>query len=156
MKKFILGLLVFFFIFSCKKKNIDNYLELGLENYRMSRNINQNFIDNYGIDKVAFYRIDNNSLKVVLKMSNESNKQKIDSLSLGAYVYVDNKYIGVNDSKLDWNTKPVLRYSNNHKYIIDTITIPNKTIDSLVFYLYDRDSYKRIIGTRIYLKNIKI
>lgn|SRR5690554_6782158 len=156
MKIYILGTLFLFFFFSCQTKDVDGYLKEGLDNYDKSRDVNQDFIDGYGINKIAFDRIDNNSLKVVLKLSDGSNKETIDSLSLGAYVFMDNKYIGVNDGKLDWNTKPELNRINNYKYIIDTIAIPNRTMDSLVFYLFDRDGYRRIIGTRIYLKNIKI
>lgn len=159
MKFFINILLFSIFIstvtVSCTSTTKDFYLDNGLEKYRKSRNVNQEFVKGYGINKIAFFEIDQDNITVVLKLNDQTDQQMLDNYSLGAYVFKDNKYTGVLDGKLDWNTKPELTVIHQYKYIIDTIAIPRE-MDSLVFYLYERDKYRKIIGDRIVLKNISI
>ena len=114
MKIYILVFSIFFL--SCQTNDVEGYLGNGLENYSKVRYLNENFINGYGIDKIAFHRIDSSTLKVVLKLNDHNKKETIDSLSLGAYVFMKNEYIAVINGKLDWNTKPQLININNYNY----------------------------------------
>src|SRR5690606_32905730 len=100
--------------------------------------------------------LDSGKVQLVVKLDDEIKEEKINEYSIGAYAYIDNKYISHNKDELDWNTKPKLHNYGNNKYFIDTIKFKSKRMDSLVFYLFDRDRYRKMIGHRVILKNIGI
>ncbi len=128
------------------------YLINGLENYNKVRDINESLIENYEINKIAFFQNKTENIEIVLKLNDQTTQDIINSYSLGAYIYMDNKYLYSQD--INWNTKPTIQVLNNHKYIINTLNISQRRMDSLVFYLFDRDKYRKILGNRVVIKNI--
>lgn len=152
MRAFFLIVFVCSF-FSCQKKGVDLWLEDGLEGYRKIRKVDKSFVPGYGIDKIGFFRIEDNEVQLAVKLKDDADIETINNFSLGIYAYIDNKYISHKEGELNWEVHPKIHEINNFNYILDTITV-SATMDSLVFYLFDRDRYKGILGDRIIIKNL--
>ncbi len=104
------------------------------------------------MNKIGFFQTHEDSLGIVLKLNDQIDSSLVENYSLGMYLYQDEKYLY--NEEISWNPHPKIQTFNSHKYFIETIAIPHTQIDTLVFYLYDRDKYRAIIGNRIVLKNI--
>ena len=152
---------VFFLLMSCllfigcQKKSNEHYLFGGLEGYSKFRYINEEFIKDYGVQKIAFFQ-EADQLQYVLKLGDNVSEEKIKQYSLGLQVYANKKYMPKEKSYLIWDIKPELQEMGENKYIIQGFQEPIKEIDSLVFFLYDRTKYQGVIGSTISIKNIKL
>lgn len=139
-------------ILSCQNQFGVENLNNGLSDYRHIRNINQSFVNNFELSKTAFFQTHEDSLGIVLKLNDQIDSSLVENYSLGMYLYQDEQHLF--NEEVAWNPHPKIQTFNNHKYFIETIAIPHTQIDTLVFYLYDRDKYRTIIGNRVVLKNI--
>ena len=150
---FILILAVVFF--GCKDQNtIKKHLETGLIEYKRVRTINKNFNKGYEINKIGFFKLDSTSYQFVLLLNDQITRAKVANYSLGLHAYVDPKYLINNKDFLVWDIKPELVEAGKFKYIIKEVHTPIKRIDSMFFFLYDRDTYRGIIGNRVRVRNV--
>lgn len=131
------------------------YLYHGLEGYDKFRQVNQEFIKGYGVEKIAFFH-EADQLQYVLMLSDIVSPKMVEQYSLGLHVYLDKNNKSEDQSFLVWDTKPRLQNIGDNKYIINGFKKPVKKMDSLVFFLYDRERYKGVTGNRIVIKNIEL
>ena len=152
-KFFILTICISFF--ACQKKSNEYYLYHGLEGYTKFRYINEEFIEGYGVQKIAFFQ-EADQLQYVMMLTNNVTREMVANYSLGLQVYPGEKYRTDDKKFLLWDTKPRLLETGENKYIINGFMTPISEIDSLVFFLYDRNEYKGVDGRVISIKNIKL
>lgn len=155
MKKIILAFVVCFSFFACKQESNEYYLYHGLEGYNKFRYVNEDFIEGYGVQKIAFFQ-EADQRQYVLLLDDSVSDETVSNYSLGLHVYVDKKKLPENKSFLVWDIKPEIQKMGGNKYIIGGFKDSIKKMDSLVFFLYGRDKYQGIEGNRIVLKNIKL
>ena len=156
MKLNVLFTLILICSFSCERRNREYFLLNGLEGYRKARTINQFMVEGYEINKVGFVKTEKGKLELIVKLNDEIEQETINKYSLGLYAYANNKYLSYKQNELHWNVHPKFYNIGSSKYLIDTINLAPTKMDSLVFYLFDRDKYRKIIGNRVVLKNIAI
>lgn len=156
MKNIFLLLVSSFFLFGCEERSNEYYLYHGLEDYDKFRYIDEAFIDEYGIHKIAFFR-EADELQYVLMLKDNVTPETVKNYSLGLQVYADKKlYKPENDRFLLWDTKPVLRVIGGHKYIINSFNQRITKIDSIRFFIYGREVYNGVVGKAISIKNIML
>lgn len=136
----------------CQKKSNEYYLYHGLEEYDKIRFIDEEFVTGYGIQKIAFFQ-EAEQLQYVLILKSDVTPETVKQYSLGLHVYIDEKN-SIDQNFLVWDTKPALQNIGGNKYIINSFKRPVKKMDSMVFFLYDKERYKGVIGNRIVIKNI--
>ncbi len=159
MKTKFLLLGIAFTIFSCGK-SIEDHLAEGLTSIEHTRLIEHTFKDNYTIDKMVFLKEEGQTYSLILKLSEDSSKDVIEAYSLGIHVYANNgddQVLIEKKRKKDfgWDFKPVLETKNNHKYLVHQIETSIKRIDSMRFFLYDREKYKKkTYGKVLWVKNL--
>ena len=127
----------------------------GLVGYKKSRFIDKEFLKDYGIKKIAFFE-NSDTLSLVLLLDKNSEIETVTKYSLGLYVFPTNKSLLKNKDYLIWDSQPSLEQFGSFKYIIKNFPQPIKRIDSLIFFLYDREVYNGVIGNTIRIKNISI
>lgn len=142
-----------FMLFSCQQHSKQNYLEKGLEGYLKKRKVYQQFISSYAVEEIAFFETPENP-EFVLKLDKNITKETVESYTLGVHVYA--KQDSSQAPFFVWDTKPSLIEAQQNKYIISEFKTPLKMIDSVIFFLYDRKGYTKVIGNRIKLNNLKI
>lgn len=135
---------------------MEDSLQNGLTSYKKIRNVNQSFLDGYEVKKIAFFKTDNGNHKYVLQLNNDIPKSTVENYSLGFYAFVEKEHLSMNRKYLIWDTKPELMEIEGHKYIINEFRKPIKKMDSLIFFLYDRERYSGIIGDRIIIRNLAL
>ncbi len=142
-------------LFGCQKESNEYYLYRGLEGYDKFRYINEEFVKSYGVQKIAFFQ-EAGQLQYVLKLADNVTLKTVENYSLGVRVYADQKYLSEDQKFLMWDTKPRIQEIGGYKYIINGFKKPIKEIDSLSFFLYDRERYQRVLGNVISIKKIKL
>lgn len=143
------------FLFACQKKSNEYYLFRGLEGYTKFRDINEEFVKDYGVKKIAFFQ-EADQLQYVLLLTDNVTPETVENYSLGLQVYTDKKYLANDQNYMLWDTKPDIQVIGGHKYIINGFKEPIKVFDSLVFFLYDRKQYIQVEGQVISIKNIEL
>src|SRR5690554_6765782 len=113
---------VSFSTFGCQEPFGIESLENGLSNYSLVRNVDQSFVPDLEITKVAFFHSDNDSLGIVLKLNNLNELSVVENYSLGMYLYQDGRYFY--NEEVQWNTHPKIQKFNDHKYFIENIAVP--------------------------------
>ncbi|WP_443634537.1 hypothetical protein ABXT64_05365 [Candidatus Marifrigoribacter sp. Uisw_064] len=156
MKRILSSLSILILLNSCINKSYDEALNSGLEKYPRIRNLNLSLVEGYTVEKLAFFKTKEHEYKFVLKLSDATTDTLVERYSLGLFGFVDKKYLKENKNHLSWNSKPVIESFGKYKYIIKDIVIPTKEMDSIIYFLYDRDKYRKVIGHRIVLKNIQL
>lgn len=155
MKKIFIILVVCFSVFACKQENNEYYLYHGLEGYNKFRYVNEGFIEGYGVQKIAFFQ-EADQLQYALLLDDNVKDETVSYYSLGLHVFLDKEKLPENKSFLVWDIKPEIQKMGTNKYIIGGFKDSIKKMDSLVFFLYDRERYQGVEGNRIVLKNIKL
>ncbi|PKP25090.1 MAG: hypothetical protein CVU03_09685 [Bacteroidetes bacterium HGW-Bacteroidetes-2] len=149
-----ISLLIVFILISCEKRNKEEILRDGLYEYSLKRGVGQGFIDNFIIEEIAFIE-QPNQFDLVLKVNKNINKKILDTYTLGIHVY--SKKINLSQRSFDvWDIKPKIENYNGNNFIIREFRQPVKEFDSIIFFLYDNDLYRGIIGNRIVIRNIKL
>ena len=143
--------------FGCKNETYQQSLENGLENYSVIRNINDQLVEGYPIQKLAFFKKDSTNYNFVYLLGNSLVKDTIEFYSLGMVVFPTQEYMPKDKNYLIWSLQPTIETINSHKYIITDIETNIKRMDSLNIFLFNRDGYKGVLGEKmIRLKNIKL
>lgn len=141
----------------CSNETYQESLENGLENYYKIRNIDDQLIAGYPIQKLAFFKKDSTHYDFVYLLGNEAIKDSIEAYSLGMVVYPTKEYKPKDKNHIIWSFQPILETINNHKYIRTAIETKIKRMDSFHVFIFNREGYKGVLGDKmIYLKNIKL
>lgn len=148
---FILALVI---SFSCENRDKIAILSSGLDGYLLKRGVDEHFIENYNVEEIAFFKKDGN-YELALKLNEDISQEFADNFSLGIHVY-SNNINALNNKFGVWDVKPKIEKYKNHKYIIREFKEHINSIDSIIFFLYDIDKYRGIIGNRVIIRNIKI
>lgn len=155
--KHIFFILVLIIFFSCEERVKSDYLKSGLEGYLKKRIIKEDFVDGFTLEEVAFFKKADDNYEMVLRLNNNLLENSIKKYSFGIHAYESDK---VNNNKGEafkvWDIKPKIEIYEGHKYLIKDLKRPKQKIDSIVFFLYDREKYNGVIGNRIIVRNIKI
>lgn len=148
--KFFLFALSLFILTNCANKSKETNLENGLIGYRKSRDINEEFIKNFEVKKIGFFKTKDGNIQYALLLNDNISSSDVQNFSLGAHAYKRNSH----NKFLVWDVKPRLKLYGKHKYIIEEFKEPLENLDSISFFLYDRDKYRNVIGNRIVIKNL--
>lgn len=119
------------------------------------RSVDQDFVEGYVVKKIAFFER-SDTLSYVLLLDESIDPKIITKYTLGLYVYPTDKSILKDKDYLIWDSQPSLKQFGSFKYIINDFPEPIRRIDSLVFFLYNRDGYTGVKGNLIRFKNISI
>jgi hypothetical protein len=141
----------------CTNETYQESLENGLENYKVIRNIDDQLIEGYPIQKLAFFKKDSTHYNFVYLLGNDAIKDSIEAYSLGMVVFPAKEYMLKDKDYLIWSLQPSIETFNNHKYIRTDIETKIKRMDSLHIFLFNREGYNGVLGSHmIRLKNIKL
>ena len=144
-----------FLFLGCNKKSNEAYLNEGLRGYKKFRHVHDELIKDYGVQKIAFFR-EADQFQYVILLADNVSAETVGKYSLGLQVYAkDKEFLG--DKKfLMWDTKPFLLQKGKNKYVIEGFKQPIRELDSLVFFIYDRERYQGVVGSTISIKNIDL
>ncbi len=140
-------------------KEYDTHLKNGLQTYHNARDINLNFVPGLSLKKIAFIKKSNKDIMLVLRLNDGAKSNDVEKYSLAIKSYLDKeKYSKLlkGDDYVSTPIKPVLLNVNNYKYIVTSYTLNVKRIEKLEFFLFDRDKFRKVLGTPIFVKNIGI
>ena len=158
--KFVVFVTVIFFI-SCTslEKEYNVHLRNGISTYPYTREVNLNFIDNYSVKKIAFIKKNKKSKILVLKLNDKVNKKTVENFSLAIKTYLNKeKYNELLNGKSYISTpvKPDLLTVNGHNYITIPYELNIKRFDSIEFFLFHRDKFRKVLSKPIRVKNMGI
>src|SRR5690606_13169983 len=143
-----------FLLFSCEKRSNLEILNDGLKNYKLKRGVGQKFVEDFKVEEIAFIE-QQNHYDLVLKLNKDIQQDVLDIYTLGIHVYTKNS--NEDHRRFDvWNIKPIVKNYNGNKYLIREFKEPHKEMDSIIFFLYNNDFYRGILGNRIVIRNIKL
>lgn len=140
---------------SCDDRETIYHLESGLKDYRKLRKMNENLVDDYSVRAIAFFNDKNLNRQIILKLGDDVPKEVIEKYSLGIHAYSKKAVEAAHKGFFIWDVKPELNKVGEHKYLLVDTNSSINTVDSIIFFLYDRDIYRNVIGNRIRIKNVK-
>lgn len=159
--RFFIVVVVVFIVCGCKK-NV-NYYSDGLTSLRNHRVINESFLKGFKVEKFGIIKSEKNKdeYSFVFLLNKDADSTLVEKYRLGVRCYLDKEnrtLLGEEDrKKIHLDFPPVIIEKYGRKYLVNSVNLPIKKIDSIIFYLYDRDDYKgRTYGSHINLKNIKL
>ena len=147
----------FLILFSCNENRTDEYhLQTGLSEYSKKRRINENFIENYSIQSIAFFNKGSENEQLVLKLNDDIPEEIVEKYALGIHAF--SKELQEDNVKgfLIWDRRPLLDKVENNNYISVNVKTRIKVFDSINFFLYQREGYEHVIGNMIRLRNVKL
>lgn len=173
MKNVILIIVFSITCFSCKneikkvesKKEVEpkkseltlnDYLDSGLEDLENFEDLNFFLTGDVFIKGLAFYEKKPNNYALVLMLQDEITTSIVQKYTFGveAFVYDEDldKLSSYSKSKKRkheaWYFKPQLVSVNENKYVVYDLNTTITDFKKLVFYVYDRESYKGVIGRK--------
>lgn len=141
--------------FSCSNEDKSYYLANGLEGYKKARFVEQNFVEGFGIEKIAFFN-EADTLSYALLLNDDLKEEIVNNHNLGVHVYAGPLSKSEKGDFLIWDLKPKITKYGDFNYIISHFKKPITKMDSLVFFLYDSKGYKGVDGNIIRIKNLSI
>lgn len=155
LKKFLIITFAILGFLSCSNKDREYYLLKGLEGYKKQRFIGEDFVKGYDVKKIAFFE-ESDTISYALLLEENVEAETVSSFNLGLFVYPKDSSLLRDKSFLSWDSAPYLKQFGPYKYILGNFRQPLRRIDSLAFFLYDRDQFNGVKGNVIRLKNLSL
>lgn len=117
------------------------------------RIIKKPLVEGFIVEEISFGEMIDKP-KLILRINDSIKNGTVSDYSLAVHVYSDSS--SVEKPFLIWDIKPEVEIKENKKYIIIPYKEPIQKIDSIVFFLYDRDIYRNRIGNKIVIEDINL
>lgn len=141
-------------IFGCKPKT-ELYLERGLDILSNVKEVEFNIYQDIIIKKIGVIRDQKVMTKtLVFKLDDSANQKALkNNYVIGVKVWIMDE--NNNERKDNWDFRPELIKSNDHKYFVKKINIKEDKIKKMKIYAYQNvDGEKRETGSSIFLHKI--
>lgn len=145
---------ILLFAISCKNRSLQENLDTGLLHYKKVRYVNRDFINGYGIEKIAFFKEQDSYYTFVFKMDDKTVNDTVENYRLGIVFFPEGDTVAPFSKWLFM--KPTISKVGTYKYLIEKVNLPSNNIDSLRLFLSAKEGYQGVFGNVILLKNLKL
>ena len=143
---------------SCKNI-VTHHLDEGLVELENSKQVKKELIEGYLIHSVGFFKNDNGTQKIAIRLNEEITEELISKYTLGIHIKPygsDSVYLPKGKNYISFDFVPKLSNFDDYKYIIKDFETSIKQIKSIRFFLYNLGKYEKRYGNNVTIKNVRL